>query len=163
MRKGNIILVHARFDPVGRLIQWFTGSYFNHVGIFTDNGHILEVRGRSIVISPARKYVYNKLYECKIVKIRGLTPDQIKKAIDYMIDITEEGYFKWVRACFMAFFNSKKELPRRTCSGLIAEALGKEGFYFRKDKTPDKITPGDIAKSGKTKNVTGKELFRRVI
>ena len=163
MTKGNIILIHSKWDPIGALIQLFTRSYWHHVGIFTDNGHILEARGRSIVISPARKYIYNKLYDYKIVKIKGLTPNDIKKAVNYMVAVSEKGYLKWIKACFMAFFDSKKEFPRRTCSGLIADGFSKVGFYFKKDKTPDRVTPGDIAKSSKVKNVTGRELFRKII
>lgn len=163
MHKGDLILVHGRYDAVSWLIRLFTKSYWNHVGIFVDQKHILEVRGRRIALSPLNRYAYNKKFDCKIVTIRGLKPVQIKKAIDYMIEITEKGYFKWVWSCVLAFFNSSHELPRRTCSGLIAEAFASVDFYFRKDKHPSMVTPADIAKSGKTKNVTGKELYRRII
>ncbi len=163
MTKGNIILIHSRFDPIGALIQLFTRSYWHHVGIFIDNERILEVKGKSIVITHSRKYIYNKLYECKIVLAKNLKPTQIKKAIAYMLTIAETGYFKWVRACIMAAFDSKKELPRRTCSGLIAEGFAEIGFYFRKDKQPCCITPADISESNKVKNITGKSLFKRII
>jgi len=163
MKKGDLILVHGKYDIVSSIIRLFTHSYWNHVGIFVDKNHILEVRGRQIVISPLTRYAYNKRYDCKIVRIRGLQSDKIKKAIDYMIDITEKGYFKWVWACILAFFNSTAYLPRRTCSGLIAEAFASIDFYFRKDKHPNMITPADISKSGKTKNITGKALYKVII
>ena len=161
MKKGDIILVHSRFDPVAWLIRKATHSYWNHVAICIDNNNLLEVRGRCISISSCRKYIYNdKFYDYKIVRLKNISTKNIRKAVDYMIEINEKGYFKWLRACLMSFFDSKRVFPRRTCSGLIAEAFHTVGFDFRRDKLPHKITPADIDNNSKTMNITGKELYR---
>ena len=163
MRKGDLILVHHKNDVVSWLIRKTTKSYWNHVAICVDNDHVLEVRGHRIQVSPIRRYVYNdKVYECKVVRCKRLQPNDIKKAISYMIVMQEEGYFKWLIACVMTFLNLKKELPRHTCSGLIAEAFETVGFYFKKSIKSSRITPSDIAKSRGVKYITGKELYLRL-
>jgi len=161
MRKGDLILVHRKFDFVSWVIRKMTKSYWNHVAICIDSNHVLEVRGHRIQASPIRKYIYNeRVYECKVVRCKRLQPNDIKKAISYMIDKQEKGYFKWLIACIMTFLNLKKELPRHTCSGLIAEAFETVGFYFKKSVKSSRITPSDIAKSRGVKYITGKELYR---
>ena len=161
MRKGDLLLIHHKNDVVSWIIRKATGSYWNHVAICIDSNHVLEVRGHRIQVSPIRKYVYNnKVYECKVVRCKRLNPNGVKKAISYMIDMQEEGYLKWAIACIMTFLNLKKELPRHTCSGLIAEAFETVGFYFKKSVKSSRITPSDIAKSRGVKYITGKELYR---
>ena len=161
MKKGDILLIHYRFDPFASLIRFATKSYWNHVAICIDNDHVLEVRGHRIQVSPIRRYVYNdKIYKCKVVRCKRLNPNGVKKAISYMIDMQEEGYLKWAIACIMTFLNLKKELPRHTCSGLIAEAFETVGFYFKKSVKSSRITPSNIAKSRGVKYITGKELYR---
>ena len=161
MRKGDLLLIHHKNDVVSWIIRKATGSYWNHVAICIDSNHVLEVRGHRIQASPIRKYIYNeRVYECKVVRCKRLQPNDIKKAISYMIDKQEKGYFKWLIACIMTFLNLKKELPRHTCSGLIAEAFETVDFYFKKSVKSSRITPSDIAKSRGVKYITGKELYR---
>ena len=163
MKKGDILIIHYKFDPFASLIRLATKSYWNHVAICIDSENIVEVRGRRVVVSSTKRYIHReRWYDCKVVSVRGLRPDNVKKVISYLIDVNEKGYFKWVKACFMAFFNSDKELPRRTCSGLIAEALASVDIYFIKGKDPSKITPADISRSTKTKRVSGRALYRRL-
>jgi hypothetical protein len=153
MKKGDIILVQGKIDPIAFLIRKSLKTAYNHVGIFIDSKNILEVGGRRTRIVPSSKYRHNSRYKYKIVRITGLSKDKIDKVIDYIIQVNEKNYFKWLSACFMVFFDSKKELPRRTCSGLIAEGLSKVGFYFNKHKNPHHITPKDISNSKRWKRI----------
>ena len=53
----------------------------------------------------------------------------------------------------MVLFKSKKQLPRPTCSGFIAEELAKVKWYFN-GKKPSLITPQNIVNSKKVKGIT---------
>ena len=153
IKRGDIILVKGTLDPVAFLIRRCLNTAYNHVGIFIDSKNILEVGGRRTRIVPSSKYRNNATYKYKILRIRHLSADKINTAIDYMIEINESNYFKWLKACFMVFFNSSKQLPRRTCSGLIADGLSQVNFYFNKYQDPLKITPKNINDSKKLRRI----------
>ena len=151
MRKGDILLVKAKFDPIGWIIRRFTHSKWNHCAWFLDKDNIIEARGRGIIISSARRYTHNRAYKCKIVKLRDISSEDLKKAMNCAIKEQEHSnWFKWLWCIFLILFNYNKPLPRKTCSGLIAEALANVNFYFKQKKSPCKITPEDINDSKKT-------------
>jgi uncharacterized protein YycO len=151
MRRGDILLVKAKMDPVGWIIRRFTHSKWNHCAWFLDKDNIIEARGRGIIISSASRYIHNKAFKYKIVRLQNISSTDLKKAMNWAIEKQEHSnWFKWLWCIILIFFDQNKPLPRQTCSGLIAESLAKVDFYFKQGKNPCRITPEDINNSKKT-------------
>jgi len=155
MKKGDILLVKYKYDLMAWFIRRMTNSNWNHACWVIDDCHILEVKRGKLQNHHIRKYSNKKLYETKLVRIKNLKKEYLKLAIDYGLTLLKQGnYFAWVWSFILILFNYKGVLPGRTCSGFIAESLSVIDYYFRKDKSPDYITPGDIENGKKVYNVS---------
>ncbi len=145
MKKGDIIFVNNPFDPVGLIIRKWTHGKWNHVVWAINEKEILEVTGGGILISPIAKY-YNKfIYRTEVRRIKGIDKKDLDRAIKWAKSNIKKGtYLKLWLSYFLILSGYKKELPRVSCSGLIAVSLSRENWYFKKNKNPHKITPEDI-------------------
>lgn len=154
MKPGDILLVKFRFDLVGLLIRKATKGNFNHVTLAVSNTHIIEGRGRGIIIVPSTRYLWNPMYKTKLIRIRKLNKDQIKKVVDYAkSQVGESNYFKWVICVLMLACGYRKPMKRKTCSGFIGECFDQIDIKFKGDKLPHEITPADIENYRRTENV----------
>ncbi len=155
MKPGDILLVKFRFDLVGFLIRRATKSKFNHVALAISDSQIIEGRGRGIIIVPSIRYINSPLYKTKLIRIKKLRKDQIKKIVNYAkSQIGKSSYLKWLICILMLACGNRKPRKRKTCSGFIADCFYQISIKFRGDKLPHEITPADIAEYGGTKNVT---------
>ena len=154
MRRGDIILVNYRFDPISWYIKRITHSQFNHVAFVIDNERVVEGRGNGIVISSIKKYENKFLFKMKVVKLK-LDYKKLNKAVDYAIIQAgkESNYFKFLYALLSLKHHYFIKPSHKTCSGMIAEVLDIVGFRFRNDKKPLQITPEDINSSEGVENV----------
>lgn len=149
MKKGDILLISNRFDFIGYLIRKVIKSEWNHVAWAINDTHLIEVIGRGIIICPLTKYI-NKRYRIKLVRIVGLKEEPLNQALHFALGcLRKYSYWNWVKTFTLLVFGYKGKLPRMVCSGLIALALSKIGWYFRKDINPLKITPADISQTKK--------------
>jgi hypothetical protein len=59
---GDILLFHVGgFSIISAAIRWLTESYWNHVGMYDGEGHVIEaLMGRGVVKTPLEKYIKNK-------------------------------------------------------------------------------------------------------
>lgn len=144
MKKGTIILVRYKYDPIGFLIRILIKSRWNHAVWCINNQCILEAKGGGIYLVPFTKFKNNRLFEYKILNIT-ISNKKLDRALDFAYKKvgTKHNYFKFLLALWTNYL-TKKPLKILTCSGLIATALSKVEYYFRKDKHPSKITPEDI-------------------
>ena len=144
------MLVHYRFDPIARLIQWLTKSEWNHVCWVLDNEYLLECSGSGVLVSKRSKYANKWLYKTKTIRLRGIDLFTIiivlLKALK-AIHREKWGYIKLFLTCFAIL--SKKRGFRLICSNFIALNLASVNYYFSEEKVPCLITPGDIANSKK--------------
>lgn len=148
MRRGDIILVNYRFDPISWYIKQITHSQWNHVAFVIDNEKIVEGRGNGIVISSIKRYENKFFFKMKIVRPK-FDYKKINKAVDYAIMQAgkESNYFKFLYALLSLKHRYFIKPSHKTCSGMIAEVLDIIGFRFRNDKKPLQITPEDINSS----------------
>jgi len=155
MKPGDILLVKFRFDLVGLLIRRATKSEFNHVALAISDTQIIEGRGRGIIIVPSLRYINNPLYKTKLVRIKKLDKEQIKKVVNYAKSQVGKGsYLKWLICIIMLACGNKKPRKRKTCSGFLADCFNKIDIKFRSDKMLHEIAPVDIAKYSKAENVS---------
>lgn len=135
MKKGDLLLVRYKFDPIGWLIRRTLHCKYNHIAWILNENYIIEIKSKGIRINSIQKYKNKLLYETKILKILEITPSQLNKAFDYALIRTDKGnYFKLLLTYFMVYFRYQGEQPRLSCSGFIAECLSKVNFYFNKRK-----------------------------
>ena len=155
MKPGDILLVKFRLDLVGLLIRKVTKSDFNHVALAISNTHIIEGRGRGIIIVPSSRYLWNPMYKTKLIRIRNINKDQIKKVVNYAISqLGKSCYLKWVICILLLACGYRKPMKQKTCSGFLGECFAKIDIKFRGEKLPHEITPADIINYKGVYNVT---------
>lgn len=152
--RGDLLLIKHKFDPVGWLIRKATDGNFNHIAWVINKKQIIEVQGKGASINSIRKYSNKFLYETKVLRIKDIKPEKLIEAIAYAISLKlkRKRWTLW-KTFLLLFLDSKKELPTLTCSGTIAESLSKVNWFFDKRKKPRNITPEDIARCRRLKEV----------
>jgi len=75
LRSGDKILFHTKgFSPMSMGIRALTGSFWNHVSQYEEEvdlrGYAIEATGRGVVKTPIEKYLNNKSYILKAVRLR---------------------------------------------------------------------------------------------
>ena len=157
MKEGDILLIFARFDPIAFIIRKATHSLFNHVAWALSKDKLLEVKSiKGIVTTPSIHYKNKFLYRTKLVRIKNISKYRLQKAIYYAIaesiTVEDKGYFKFLLN--LASIAQKQNLPKRTCSNFISEALSYVGWRFNCNKKPEYIIPEDINNSQGVRDVT---------
>jgi len=164
MKKGDLLLIHSRFDPLAWLIRKITKSYWNHVAWAIDHHYLLEARATAIKVCPITKYL-NWKYKVKLIRLKSITKKQLKEAIEYASQFKRKRtYFKYLKIISKIFFYGQDTpLHGFTCSNLIARGLEKEGYYFipSHKKSPYLVTPDDISKA-KASNVSYELLKQKI-
>lgn len=163
MKKGDILLVRHKLDPVAWLIRKVTKSHWNHVAWAIDTHFLIEARGCAIDVCSIKKYL-NWKYDVKLIRLKKVTKDQFKEAIKYVSQFKgRRSYFGYIKTILkMLCFKNEALIYTITCSGLIAKGLDMEGYNFilPHSKKPDLITPEDIAQAS-SRNVT--EELKKVV
>jgi len=152
-RKGDILLIKHKLDPIGWLIRIFTKSKFNHVCWILNKNKIIESGRYGVAIHSINKYFNKFLYYFELVRIKKINNIKLDKAITIAILSTKKGnYFKQLLTFILLYFKYEGILPKSTCSGLIAQSLNTIGFKFN-DKNPSRITPEDIYRSKNVRKI----------
>lgn len=153
MRKGDILLVKYRFDPVGFIVCQVTKSNWNHVAWVLNDHTLIEATTNGIKEIPLKKYSSKWFFQTKLVRIPRLSQYKLNKAMQLALREKKTGsYFKLLCTFFCILFNKTTNMPRLTCSGLIAQCLNEVGWVFTSVKNPVLITPEDINKGTKEVN-----------
>lgn len=154
MKKGDILLIKYKYDPIGWLIRRITHGKWNHVALALNEYSVIEAKRNGILISPVTKYLDKRYFKYKLVRIKNIEKKRLDRTINYALKKKcKRNYLKLWISFLMVLFKSKKQLPRPTCSGFIAESLAKVNWYFN-GKKPSLITPQNIANSKKVRTVT---------
>jgi len=156
MKKGDILLIHSKLDPIAWIIRKASNSHWNHVAWAVDTHFLIEARGRAIDKCSIKKYL-NWRYEVKLIRLKKVTKDQFKEGIEYVSQLQgERKYLSYLKTILrMVFMEDEIRYGVLTCSGLIARGLEEAGFSFipNHKKISYQITPEDISKA-KARNVT---------
>jgi len=154
MKTGDILLVNHKFDPVGWLIRIVTGGKFHHVAWIINDFVALEVGARGVNFGYISRFKNKMFFEYKVLRIPNLTKSDFHIAMSFAYDnMRKHSLLDYLLiALSMKFRFQPKGLY--TCSGLVATALSKIGWYFDKNKIPYFITPVDIEKTKELINVT---------
>lgn len=156
IKKGDILLVHSYFDPIGWIISFVTKSKWTHTTWVLNEKYILESRSIGVVKTPIKKYLNKYLYCVKLLRIKELEQKKIKLAMKFAEDLYDHrNYFKFIWTLILIGFGYVRRKPIMSCSGFVAYCLSQVGFYFKKEKNPLLITPADISNSKGVKNVSG--------
>lgn len=149
MKKGDILLVRSKLDPVAWLIRKVTKSHWNHVAWAVDTHFLIEARGRAIDKCSIKKYL-NWRYEVKLIRLKKVTKDQFKEGIEYVSQFQgKRKYLSYLKTILrMMFMEDDSRFGVLTCSGLIARGLEEAGYFFlpSHSNNPYLITPEDISK-----------------
>ena len=182
LKSGDNILFHTKgFSLISVGIRMLTESFFNHVGKYIEEvdykGYVIEALGRGVVKMPIEKYLNNKNYILKAVRLKqeafkdeeeyrqGLTTSKLR-----LYNKIGQKYDWWAIIFLGILYFSKgfwnkgvKYLPKKFnpfqsrqkffCSELICECdykLSSLYLYLYQGKTKQDCsttTPKDIAKS----------------
>ena len=160
IKKGNILLVANKFDPISYIIKFFTHSKWSHACWCLSDTQILESRTSGVIITPIKKYLNKRIYKVKLLRLKGIKRKDIDKAMKIGLGYDRgRTYIKFLWTLVLIGCGYARRRPIMSCSGMIANCLSEVGFYFKKGKNPLLISPADIDNSKLTKNITAKELF----
>ena len=190
IKEGDIILFHTKgLSPISIGIRSLTQSFWNHVGMVAENvfkkQSVIEALGRGVVITPLDKYIGNKNYILKVVRLRPEAfkdeqeyTDGLATAIERLREAVGTPYDWWaitwlgIKYSIRAFWNKgTKYLPERFnpfqsrykffCSKLVCVACyqisSKQDYLFQGNTKQDcsSTTPRDISKSSNCYYITG--------
>ena len=158
MRKGDILLISYRFDPIGWLIRRFTYCQYNHAAWALNDHELIELKAIGRKITPLKKYMNKLFYKCKLVRITDIEKQDLIKALERAKQAKfNYSYSSSIINFLLIKLNLAERTPRLSCSGFIAYYLFQVDFYFN-GKGVYYITPRDIEISKKVKDVTN-ELY----
>lgn len=157
MKQGDILLIKSKYDFVGWLIRKSTNSEWNHVAIAVSDSKIIEARGGKVQINSSLKYLWNKFYKVKILRVKYRKREDFKKVIDKAIEIKnnskKSSYFKFLIFILLLIFKKKNPFKIKTCSGFVADCFETINVEFKPSLHDYETTPEDIWNYGKFKNI----------
>lgn len=131
MRKGDILLVDYRLDPVGYLIKSYTKSKYNHVAWALNSFVLIEATGKGIKITPLSKYLHSSLYHIKLIRLTDISKAKIKKISEKLVaQRCKIPYWKFFISYFLVLFGLTPLC--RNCSNFIYCTLKEEGYSIGK-------------------------------
>lgn len=155
MKKGDILLLHYRIDPIGYFIRFVTRGKWNHIGLAINDKEIIEYRATRMRIRPISKFKNKHLYTMKLLRHKTATATQVDFVIAQMRQYnTTRPYFSMILTFLLIFLGYKGKLPRNTCSGVIAIEYAKIGVYFVTHKPLYRVFPHDFDNSKEVIDVT---------
>ena len=192
LKSGDNILFHTKgFSPISIGIRMLTKSFFNHVGKYVEEidfkGYIIEALGSGVVKTSIEKYLNNKNYILKVVRLKQEAfkdEEEYKQGLEIsrkkLYDKIGQKYDWWAIVYLGILYFSKgfwnkgaKYLPKRFnpfqgrqkffCSELICEcdygiSLLYPFLYQGKTKQNcSSTTPKDIGKSTNVEYICGEE------
>ena len=84
VKRGDLLLVSSKCDPISWLIMLGTHSKISHTVWILDKKWCLESVGTGIKKSPLTKYLSNKgkfFYKCRFFRLKKASKDKINRAI----------------------------------------------------------------------------------
>jgi len=154
MKRGDILLVKYRYDPVGWIIRKFTHCQWNHVAWFINDKELIELKAIGKRKTLLSHYLNKLLYKCKVVR-----PLIDKHKLEKAVERAEKSQFNYPYTSAIINFilirlKITNDLPRLSCSGFIAYYLAQEADFYFNGKNTWFITPADIEKSRKVIDVS---------
>ena len=157
-KRGDILLISAKFDPISWLIMLGTHSKISHTVWIIDKKWCLESVGTGIKKSPLSKYLSKKgrfLYKHRLYRLKHANKDKISQAIRYGLKLRKtRSYRVFLWSLLMIGLGRRTDKCHFSCSGFVSYCHSKVGIYFNKTKDPLDVVPGDIARSKELINVT---------
>ena len=158
LKRGDILMVTSKFDPLSWLIMLFTKSRFTHTVWIIDKKWCLESVGRGVKKSPLTKYLSNKgkfRYKCRLFRLRGHHNKKIRQAIRYGLKLRKSRkYSTFIWSLILIGLGRRTQTTHFSCSGFVAYCYSKVGIFLNKTKDPLDIVPGDIPKSKELIDIT---------
>jgi hypothetical protein len=125
MKKGDILLIDYKYDPIGWLIKLATKSKYNHVAWALNEFVLIEATGRGIKTTPLSKYLNSPLYSMKLIRFTDLCKTKIKKISKHLLkQRCKTPYWKFFISYFLVFLGFKPLC--QNCSLFIYKTLRKE-------------------------------------
>jgi len=183
LKPGDKILFHTKgLSPISVSIRWLTKSFWNHVGQYEEDnykGYVIEALGKGVVKTLIEKYINNKSYILKVVRLKESAFKDHEEYIkgletsrDRMYSSIGSKYDYWgivwlgLKYTFKGFFkktpvNLFQNREKFFCSERVCESDYKISSlhpYMYQGKTKQKCdttTPKDIGKAQTVAFITG--------
>jgi len=154
IKRGDLILLYYRFDPIAWLIRRKTHSKWNHIGVALHGTKIIDLRATKLRYAKISRFTKSCIYKIKILRIKNLTPEIREHLINTLAKQSEiRHYFKMLWKFFLMFFNIPTDICL-SCSEVIAQALREKNIDICSGKDVRLITPEDFNKSKEVYHVS---------
>ncbi len=185
LKPGDKILFHTKgFSPVSVGIRFLTKSFWNHVGQYEEEdsgGYVIEALGKGVVKTPIDKYIGNRSYILKAVRLKEESFKDHEEYIKGLETSRKRMYhrigskYDWWAIVWLGFKYTIKGWFKKTpinllqnrekfyCSELVCEndyRISSIYPYLYQGKTKSKCstcTPKDIGKAKTVEFVTGED------
>lgn len=147
MKRGDIILLYYKYDPIGFLIRRKTHSNWNHSGVALSETQMVDLRATKLRITHINDFLNSSIYKIKLLRVENLTDE----AREYLIETIyaqpkKRIYWKMLWKFFLLFFNIPSNIVI-SCSEVIVKALREKNIDLVPDKDVRLVTPEDINRS----------------
>jgi uncharacterized protein YycO len=158
---GDLIFVRDQPDLISRLICWFTGSRYSHVGMIYQDDLIYEINlSRQLAIYPNR-YKHYDIYRYKkglthlqkiMLQDQAAAEAKVNEGYD-LPKIFEFALMKWIKKPFVLKQNKKK-----ICSEIVDNLYLSIGIDLVPERINGDVRPVDLVKSSQLKRIYSYDL-----
>jgi hypothetical protein len=147
MKKGDLVLLYYKYDPIGFLIRLKTHSRWNHIGVAKDENTLIDLRATKLRITNINSFLNSSIYKIKLLRINNIT----EEIADHLITVlnaqpAKRIYWKMLWKFFLMFFNIPSNICI-SCSEIIVKGLLEKGIDLVPGKDIRLVTPEDINRS----------------
>jgi hypothetical protein len=141
-------------------IRTATWSRYSHAAIYLGHSQYAEAVGIGVRVRAVSTIVKERV---KVIRLKADAAGDAQvlaaRAADEVNHYLHSPY--WTKGAILSIFQSAKVNERRSlfCSQLVAKVYADAGLDVIDDRETFKITPGDLAKSGKFEDVTKQVLM----
>lgn len=153
LESGDILFYKSRGSITDRIIAWFTGSRYVHVGIALDNRNQIEARSNGVIRSIIAKDRVGAIWK---MPDPPLDAEQLTRALVWLqMNVGKQySYVAILDSVIEKIYHSAYvvQLNHYDCSGLASDFLMRAGYEDKlatilKNTGPDEITPAMLAKA----------------
>lgn len=147
MKRGDLILLYYKYDPIGFLIRRKTHSNWNHIGVALNETTMIDLRATKLRITHINDFLNSPIYKIKVLRIHNLPDEAREHLIDMLYAQPKKRiYWKMLWKFFLLFFNIPSDIVI-SCSEVIVKGLLEKGIDLVPGKDVRLVTPEDINRS----------------
>ena len=153
---GDVLLTTNPKSPFSFAIRKATGSPYSHAILCTDPPMCVEAVGHGVLRFVISQLLIQEKDNLRVLRLRNHEKKfkKVSAAAKYAESKVTSEYANLDMLSSWATSITSLEKNKYFCSHLVAESYEKAGITLVKNRKPKKVSPGDIARSSKLKDIS---------